>query len=318
VSVVLNTDAVAPVERAEYVRWAMGAAMVTVEWEWIEDGPGACAHGLVTPLGELTVCTGATTATRVERTPTLARDGAEPTVFVNLQVSGSSMVVQQGREAVLMPGAMAMYDSSAAYTLLNEHGMAGEFFQIPHAALALPVDMIRRACAVPLIPGHPLASLTFDCLRRVVADPALFTATNGDLVGHPSIELLRAVITTQLGDERRARQPLADTLAARVLDYVAQHLGDPALNAEVIAAEHFISVRHLYRVLAEAGVSLSEWIRTKRLEAARQALARIDGTDTIAGVARRLGFTDMSSFSRAFRAEYGVSPRDWRATHTRR
>jgi AraC-like DNA-binding protein len=29
-------------------------------------------------------------------------------------------------------------------------------------------------------------------------------------------------------------------------------------------------------------------------------------------VARRWGFVDMSSFSRAFRAEYGMSPRQWR------
>ncbi len=314
-SVVLDTSAVDEVERADYVRWAMGTAMVSLEWQWIENGPGPSAHGLITPLGDLKVCTGYTTASRVERTLALARDGAEPTVFVNLQLSGSCTIVQQERAAVLQPGLMAMYDSSAPYTSFSDQGMGGEFFQIPHSALALPVDLIREACAVPLMPGHPLSSLTFDYLRRVASDPALFTAADGDLAGHPSIELLRAVITSQLRDKTRAREPLANTLVTRVLEYVTQHLGDPGLNAEMIAAQHFISVRHLYRVLAENGISLAEWIRSRRLEAARQELARTPDTETIAAVARRHGFTDMSSFSRAFRAEFGVSPRDWRNTH---
>lgn len=310
--IVLDTDSVDPMERADYMHWAMGAAMVSVEWHWIQDGPQATAHGLITPLGELKVCSGRTTANRVERTPALARDGVEPTVFVNLQLDGTSMVVQEDREAVLRPGAMAMYDSTAAYTLLNEEGMGGEFFQIPHCALALPPDLIRKACAVPLVPDHPLASLTFDYLRRLASDPSLFTTVNGDLAGHPSIELLRAVIVTQLGYPEQAAEPLANTLRMRILDYASRNLRDPELSAERIAAAHFISVRHLYKVLADANISLSQWIRTRRLEAARHELAACPDGVTIASVARRHGFSDMSSFSRAFRAEYGLSPRDWR------
>ncbi|OBI39878.1 hypothetical protein A5709_10890 [Mycobacterium sp. E1386] len=316
-AIVLDTDPVDPVERSDYMHWAMGAAMVSVEWHWVEDGPGATAHGLVTPLGDLTVCVGETTANRVVRTPALARDGAEPTVFVNLQLAGTAMVVQEDREAVLHPGAMALYDSSAPYTLLNPEGMGGEFFQIPHSALALPTELIREACAVPLIPEHPLATLTFDHLRRVAADPSLFTAVNGDLVAHPSIELLRAVITTQLGYAERAAEPLANTLLVRILDYVSRHLRDPELNAERIAAAHFVSVRHLYQKCADANISLAEYIRTRRLEAARHELGRSDATVTIASVARRHGFSDMSSFSRAFRAAYGLSPRDWRGHRLR-
>jgi AraC-like DNA-binding protein len=294
------------------MHWAMGVAMVSVEWHWVEDGPGATAQGLVYPQGDLTDCVGETTANRVERTPALARDGVEPTVFVNLQLAGTAMVVQEDREAILQPGAMAMYDSSAPYTLLNEEGMGGEFFQIPHSALALPTDLIREACAVPLIPQHPLATLTFDYLRRLASDPTLLTAINGDLAGQPSIELLRAVITTQLGYPERAAEPLANTLLIRILDYASRHLNDPDLNAESIAAAHFISIRHLYKVLADADISLSQWIRTRRLEAARHELAQSHDSVTIASVARRHGFSDMSSFSRAFRAEYGLSPRDWR------
>ncbi|MEN4479759.1 helix-turn-helix domain-containing protein [Mycolicibacterium cosmeticum] len=311
---VLDTDSVDPLDRAEYVHEAMRATMVSVEWQWLDDAP-AVAHGLISRLGDLTVCSGNTSARRVERTPALSRDGAEPTVFVNLQIAGTSAVVQGGREATLRPGAMAMYDSSAPYTLLSNEGMAGEFFQIAHSALALPTDVIRRACAAPLAPQHPLTSLTFEHLRRLTSDPRLFTTPRADLAAQPHIDLLRAVIMTHLGAADRAAEPLANTLCMRILDYAARRLRDPDLNAESIAAANFVSVRQLYKVLADADISLSEWIRTRRLERARYDLAQGPPTVTIASIARRNGFTDMSSFSRAFRAEYGASPRQWRAHH---
>jgi AraC-like DNA-binding protein len=96
------------------------------------------------------------------------------------------------------------------------------------------------------------------------------------------------------------------------LEYARKRLNDPELCAEQIAAAHYVSVRHLYRVLAEGGISLADWIRTRRLEACRQELARSPSASGIAAVARKHGFSDMSSFSRGFRAEYGLSPREWR------
>ncbi|MGY1503416.1 hypothetical protein ACW4TU_43775 [Streptomyces sp. QTS52] len=40
-------------------------------------------------------------ATVIRRTPLLVRDDPEPSLFLSLQISGSSMVMQGGREAVL-------------------------------------------------------------------------------------------------------------------------------------------------------------------------------------------------------------------------
>jgi AraC-like DNA-binding protein len=246
----------------------------------------------------------------VERTPALARDAMQPSIFVNVQLTGSSIVVQDDREALQFPGDLVIYDSTAPYALLNDSRMTGEFFRIPHSALAIPHDLIRQACAVSLSPEHPLTSLTNDYLRRLAADPALFAAPNAELVAHPSIELVRAVIATHLKSDKIASEPLVATLKMRVLEYARNHLADPDLCADQIAAAHYISVRHLYKVLAEHGIGLADWIRTHRLEACRQELAK--PMLTIASVARKNGFSDMSSFSRAFRVEYGLSPREWR------
>ncbi|MEU9380167.1 helix-turn-helix domain-containing protein [Streptomyces sp. NPDC048279] len=128
---------------------------------------------------------------------------------------------------------------------------------------------------------------------------------------HPSIELIRVVIATHLRADELAAEPMAATLQMRILEYARRHLHDPGLSAEQIAAAHHISVRYLYKVLATSGISLADWIRTRRLEACRQALAD-DAAVAVGAVARRHGFSDLSSFSRTFRAEYGMSPSEWR------
>jgi len=222
------------------------------------------------------------------------------------------MIVQNGREAVLRPGDLAIYDSTAPYTLLSDTGVGGAFFRIPHAALAMPHNMIRRACAVSLSPGHSVTSLTSEYIHRLATDNELSSAPNAELIAQPSLELVRALIATHLETDELAAGPLAATVQLRILEYARRHLHDPDLCAEQIAAAHYISVRYLYKVLAESGISLADWIRIHRLQSCRQELARTSTRTTIEAVARRHGFSNISSFSRAFRAEYGMSPREWR------
>jgi AraC-like DNA-binding protein len=171
--------------------------------------------------------------------------------------------------------------------------------------------LVREVCAVRLCPGHPLATLVYDYLYRVATDSALLASPDVDLVAAPSVELLRALITTHLRADGLAAEPLHATLRLRFLEYARTHHGDPALSAEQIAAAHHVSVRYLYKVLAESGVSLADWIRTYRLQACRRELSA-SPLATIAAVARRHGFANMSSFNRAFRAAYGTTPSQWR------
>ena len=310
----IDTTTVDRRDRPDFVQEALGGTLIPIDMYWPEGPGGATARGYVASAGDVTICSGRTTAWRVERTPRLARaSDLEPSVFVNVQRSGSSLVVQHGREVIGRPGSLVMYDAASAYTMLNETGVSGDFFKIPHLALALPKDMIRDACAVDLSPNHPVTGLTNNYLRRLAADPALFSTTNADLTARPTIELIRAVILTHLhADGTLAADANAATLQVRILEYARQHLHDPDLSARQIAAAHYISVRHLYTVLAESEISLADWIRTRRLEGCRQALLRLPATTTVAAIARQHGFTDMSSFSRAFRTAFGVTPNEWR------
>ncbi|WP_371403087.1 helix-turn-helix domain-containing protein [Kribbella sp. NBC_00662] len=310
---ILDTRSVPAADRAEVVRETIGSRKVRVEIDFPAEAGPAAAYGAISQLGQLTVCSVRSNAVSVERTPTLARDELPPSIFLGLQLAGSSLVVQGGREAVLKPRDLVIYDSTAPYTLVDTDGIRQHFFRIPIAALGLPHDAIRQICATTLSPGHPISDLVATYLYRLASHPDVHTHPAADAVSHPSVELVRALITTHLDAAALEKEPPDATLRLRILEYVRARLGDPGLHAGQIAAEHHISVRHLYKVLAAGGISLGDWIRNQRLERCREDLARPGLRSlTIATVARRWGFTDPSSFGRLFRATYGLSPSEWR------
>lgn len=141
----------------------------------------------------------------------------------------------------------------------------------------------------------------------------MFDQPGASAVGRPSIELVRALITTHLDASALVTESSEATLLLRIMEYARAHLSEPGLNATQIAAAHHISVRHLYNVLARGGISLGDWMRERRLAACRDELSNpLADSVTVSSIARRHGFTDPSSFGRLFRAAYGVSPREWR------
>jgi AraC-like DNA-binding protein len=167
--------------------------------------------------------------------------------------------------------------------------------------------------AVRLNPGNPVAELAATYFGRLASNQTISRVASVDALGQPSIELVRALIATQLSDPRLANEPLRVTLEFRIMEYVRAHLAEHDLTAARIAYNHNISVRQLYAVLARSGVALGDSVRAHRLEECRKDLAKPGARSvTIAAVAHRWGFADATHFSRVFREAYGMSPRQWR------
>ena len=136
VQATLNTLALAPPDRADAVRSLVWGNVVRVEIDHHVPAPDMSVSLTLGSCGDLGICATRATATTVRRTPRLAREDTEPMVFLSLQRTGSSIVVQHGREAVLTLGDFAIYDTASPYSLLFDDGIDATFFRIPRAALA--------------------------------------------------------------------------------------------------------------------------------------------------------------------------------------
>lgn len=98
----------------------------------------------------------------------------------------------------------------------------------------------------------------------------------------------------------------------RVRQTVRSHLQSPRLGPRMLSRHVGMSRSSLYRLLASEGGVMS-YINRHRLTEARSRLADSRNTQTIASMAYDVGFADPSTFSRAFRTMFGVSPGETRA-----
>ncbi|WP_218884969.1 helix-turn-helix domain-containing protein [Kineococcus aurantiacus] len=259
-------------------------------------------------------------APRCTAPPRLTRDDSEPAVFLGLQVTGSSLVVQHGREAVLRPGEFAVYDTSSPYTLVHRDGIDQHFFRIPRSALVMSPAALRGVTAVTVGAGNPVAGLAAGYLRGLAGDDDLRSDPRAGAVEEATVSLVKAALMTHLADGGAdggaGREALHESLEARITAYLRAHLTEPDLSAERIAAAHHISTRYLYVILARCGITLGDWLRGRRLSGCRDALAD-PGLHAvpISALARRWGFTDPGHFSRCFREAYGCTPTQWRQQH---
>jgi len=95
---------------------------------------------------------------------------------------------------------------------------------------------------------------------------------------------------------------------------VQQHLRDPELSIGTVAHAMELSPDHLCRLFRHEPVPLSRLIWQQRLEACQRDLINPRLAERcISEIAFSWGFNDAAHFSRSFREQHGMSPREWRA-----
>ena len=129
-------------------------------------------------------------------------------------------------------------------------------------------------------------------------------------VGNPLPPELHYVILLGMDSSGHAATKRID----RTLIYIETHLGEK-LTLDRLAAHACLSKYHFLRVFTvERGETPFVCIVRMRLE--RAAARLINGNDPITDIAMEVGFSNASSFSRAFREMFGVSPSEYRRVRT--
>ncbi|MFG1393670.1 helix-turn-helix domain-containing protein [Xanthobacter agilis] len=108
--------------------------------------------------------------------------------------------------------------------------------------------------------------------------------------------------------ERRTRPSFDDREPfAQTLESIRQNVATPGLSPKTLCRMLGVSRSRLYRLFEDRG-GVARDIQRRRLQAALARLHDPAEPRTIARIAEDLGFPDRSGFSRAFKAEFGLSP----------
>jgi transcriptional regulator GlxA family with amidase domain len=111
-----------------------------------------------------------------------------------------------------------------------------------------------------------------------------------------------------------ARPAIGSSADRRITDVLEQLRADPASAPSLDELAHRVGMsrRSLTRhIRARTGGNLGDWLRRVRLARAQDLLA--GGARGLEDVAARCGFPDAAALRTAFRAELGLTPRQWLA-----
>lgn len=114
---------------------------------------------------------------------------------------------------------------------------------------------------------------------------------------------------------RRARNDIETMMLVRAREFIQHNLSSPALTPDLVAREIGVSRATLYRLFDPAG-GVARVIREARIKAAARSLTRTGAEMRIGDIAHAFCFASDAHFSRAFKAQFGCTPREFRTALT--
>ncbi|MEV0232671.1 helix-turn-helix domain-containing protein [Nonomuraea sp. NPDC050786] len=257
---------------------------------------------------------------RAHRNSRMIRQSDPEHYQMELALHGSFGVCQAGREALISRHELVLHSSSRPFMAWStgKGVVSGIAVRVPRALLPLPAAQADRLLARPLRGRDGIGALLAGFLTCLDMDGYGYRLSDATRLGTILIDLVTALFAHEL-DAESAVPPESRhrTLLLRIQAFIQQHLHDPNLTPEMIAAAHHISVRQLYRLFEQEHCTVVSWIRHQRLEGARRDLADpLQRSTPIHAIAARWAFSHPADFSRAFRAAYGEAPRNYRRQAT--
>jgi AraC-like DNA-binding protein len=247
------------------------------------------------------------TAFTMTRSPALVARSADQ-VLILLQCEGSVDTDCGARRGRIEAGDIAIFDYARPYC-----SVATDYVNlIVHLSRAsVPAALLALEPHGLVFPrGGGAARLIGAAMQEFYAQADHLTVSEAEAAIEGIVALTTACARAKLaGDE-------ADHVKSRrkaALDYIDAHLGNPQLGPDEIADAAHLSRASLYRLLVAEGGIRAELLKRRLDEAVRLMLADEKDEHSLKEIVKCCGFGGTSQFSRAFRARFGVPPRQYLA-----
>ncbi|MFI9046357.1 helix-turn-helix domain-containing protein [Streptomyces sp. NPDC053427] len=254
---------------------------------------------------------------RFRRTPKLIRQSDPEQYHIGIPLQGANRISWGDQKIVQGPYEIQVFDSSQAFEINSANGrdlFSGIGVEVPKALLHLPRTKLDGLFTQRISGRVGIGALLMQFLTQLTSDTSPYQPSDGPRLGTALIDLLSALCAHALETDRAIPPESRNrTLLLRIRSYVQRNLHDPRLTPGAIAAVHGISTSYLHCLFRTEQETVAAWIRHQRLERARRDLTDpAICTVAIHAIAARWGFTRAGDFSRAFRAAYGMTPKDYR------
>ena len=232
-------------------------------------------------------------------------------LLVCLPVEGSGMLeppsraIKAGDVVIVPPGQPLALKFSRRFRLL--------IMRVPQELVSLRV-VGPDALKLTHVRDRAGLGKVFSSLLELVGEN-LETLTTGDFraLDVALAEMILACLATGTRAGSKTGSSGQAVLLHRIRQDIEARLADPSLSPVSVAQAEGLSERYVQKLFEAAGESFTTFVRRRRLERCRSDLHNPQCDHlSISDICFRWGFNDASHFSRAFRDQFGLSPRAYR------
>ena len=272
--------------------------------------PQSAARGRTIGRVEMVEASGGPLSVDTEGCSTSAR------VTALVQIEGSTTVAQGERTAEIGPGDLCLMRSGRPLKMRLDGPFRMALVEAPEDEIADRFPLWRAAMLTPIRGTSGVPAVFCDAVRSVHRWQDSLWGAGSDGLADALIDLMGALVCFAVPASRDCLQQSLYQ-KDRIKKVIQLNLRNAELDVDFIAESVGLSPRQVHRVFAEEGMSLMRWVWVQRLEQCYRELGQDEtGKRSISDVAYTWGFTDQAHFSRAFRKQFGTSPRDVRRRAT--
>ena len=302
-----STEAYAPNERREAWREAMVRLRLPVEAAAGDDEASASVTSLVSPMGMEFSLVSAGAQEISGRNP-----DQPAAIWLAVLLEGQAVLDDGRREVAIQAGDIVFGPTGMAAALRLHTRFRLLFITAPRVALDHRL-VAPRSLRIGHLPAAVGMNHVFSGLLRAVADTLDDLA--GDQLRPVELAVTEFLVAGLAAEIAQPHGPAAvrEAHLHRVRQAIESLLAEPDLRLGQVAEAAGVSPRYLQKLFAAAQESFTHYVRLRRLERCRlDMLSPRHAETSISSIAFRWGFNGSAHFSRAFRAQYGVSPRQYR------
>ena len=286
---------------------------------WLAKINQVCGHFAARPLdgdfhgeidtsyaGSLKLSTVTTRNVNLFRTRQEIRSGNDAWFYTVFQLAGQANIEQDDRQVRLETGDMTLIDASRPCSILWQQTSRQVSLLLPRQLLESQLRGSGISVATRLDKSLPMVQLSQRLLHESMSSPQL-SASESEAALDAMVCLLRPMLHQQeVAPSRREKQ------FQKIMVLIDDAIQEEHLRPEWLADETGMSVRSLYRLFADKGLVVAQYIKNRRLDLCAKALQSAPDDEKLAGIGYRWGFSDHSHFSTAFKQRFGISPGEYR------
>lgn len=229
--------------------------------------------------------------------------------YLQLVHRGKISVLQRGETHRSNAARGAIFSATEQYELYGHGEVRSFYLELPRDEFAQRFPRERIPVAASLNTAQGLGRIATEFCAALAAEESKLDDRVRAGLGNQLMDMLAFTLLTSEGDMPAAESSVRKARLRSVQQWIEAHIADPDLSPDRVAGANAMSVRYLHVLFEACEMSVSEWIRNRRLQLAYDGLARGDGR-SITSIAFDHGFNSSAHFSTIFRRKYGVSPRD--------